>query len=1036
MARTVSVILDAIVTSYNSKMKQAAASTEEVATAAESAGKAVDDNVKKSKSLGDALKGMGNSAKREFEVMQDTALANEQAWSGVQNQIALVGAAAAAVSGLAVREFASFDQAMSGVASTGADAKDNIESLRQAAIDMGADTAFSAVEAAQGVEELARAGVDAASVLGGGLSGALDLAAAGQIGVAEAAGIAATAMTQFKLRGDEIPHLADLLAAGAGKAMGGVDDLGQALQQSGLVASQFGLSIEETVGGLSAFAAAGLLGSDAGTSMKSMLLALANPAGKTAQKMQELGIEAYNAQGQFIGLEGLAGVLQDRLAGLTDAQRQQALAQIFGTDAIRAASILYENGAEGIREWTEAVNDSGYAAETAAELQNNLIGDLEKLGGSWSTLAIEMGESADGPLRLATQALTGLLDVAGQSPAISGGIMLTATALGGLALGAAGLMKGISTFAAFQTNLANLTALNPRIGQTATVIGKVGKAAGIAAVAFAAVMAAKGVINMLDGTATSADEAANALERVKHGVGDLDTVFQTTGGGTLVAYVDSLGSAMERYADRGWKYMDGLDGFMSGITGQASDIGQIATQFGHLDTALSGMDASEAAAQFEMIRTQAVLAGLSMEDLIALMPTYSGAFQQAAAEAGEPIIGTMDLIRLMSGEAATGLHVVGEAWSAYGEYPPQVAAALEAAAAAEEERAGATDTGTAATEAAEEALKEYNDLLDATRAALDTATAAAQANGNAMLALSGSQIGLEAAIDAATKSLQDHGKTLDIDTEAGRANKQALDTLAAGGQKQIEILQAQNATNEEMVAASEKARKAYVDTATAMGMSADEAEVLAAAYFAIPSEVATWLETQGLDIAHADLDGWERALDQLSEEEKTKFLALLDGASAATVAAALEELARPRNAVINVSERVVGGAATPTMGRVIRSATGGYIRGPGTPTSDSIPAMLSDREFVLRAAAVRKIGVERLHHMNATGTIPGFRNGGQVGVPAHATAGSFSASHRGTPAAPAASVTYIDVSSREGLQLLASTLRDSDRLRYKHEGVH
>ena len=83
-----------------------------------------------------------------------------------------------------------------------------------------------------------------------GLTGALSLAAAGSLEVAEAAEISASALTQFKLSGDKIPHLADLLAAGAGKAQGSVKDLGAALNQTGLVAASTGLSIEETTGGL------------------------------------------------------------------------------------------------------------------------------------------------------------------------------------------------------------------------------------------------------------------------------------------------------------------------------------------------------------------------------------------------------------------------------------------------------------------------------------------------------------------------------------------------------------------------------------------------------------------------------------------------------------------------------------------------------------------------------------------------------------------------------------------------------------------
>src|SRR5690606_33734709 len=105
----------------------------------------------------------------------------------------------------------------------------------------------------------------------------------------EAAEIAASAMTQFGLAGEDVEHVADLLAAGAGKAQGGVADLGQALNQAGLVSSQFGLSIEEAVGTLTAFASAGMVGSDAGTSFRTMLLRLANPSNEAAAEMERLG---------------------------------------------------------------------------------------------------------------------------------------------------------------------------------------------------------------------------------------------------------------------------------------------------------------------------------------------------------------------------------------------------------------------------------------------------------------------------------------------------------------------------------------------------------------------------------------------------------------------------------------------------------------------------------------------------------------------------------------------------------------------------
>lgn len=323
----------------------------------------------------------------------------------------IMGGLIAAGLGVAVARSAEFDSAMSAVQAATHETAENMDLLRQAALDAGASTVFSATESANAIEELAKAGVSTADILGGGLTGALDLAAAGGLGVADAAGIAATSLKMFNLEGDDMAHVADLLAAGAGKAMGDVSDLSQALNQSGLVAKQTGLSIEETTAGLAAFAEQGLLGSDAGTSFKAMLQRLTPQSGEAAQLMEELGISAYDAQGNFIGLAKFAGNLQGALQGLTPQQRNSAMATIFGSDAVRAASVIYSQGEQGIRDWTEAVDDQGYAAETARIRLDNLKGDLEALGGAMETALINTGSAANDTLRTMAQALTGLVDM-------------------------------------------------------------------------------------------------------------------------------------------------------------------------------------------------------------------------------------------------------------------------------------------------------------------------------------------------------------------------------------------------------------------------------------------------------------------------------------------------------------------------------------------------------------------------------------------------------------------------------------------------
>jgi TP901 family phage tail tape measure protein len=360
--RTVSVILQAEIGQYVSGMTKAAVAT---------------------KGVGESADMTSKKASKGFDL----------AGRGAQ----LFGLAAAGALVGVVAKSMEFEKAMSAVqAATGATAS-SMSDLRAAALKAGADTQYSATEAAQGITEMAKAGVSAKDIMGGGLTGVLSLAAAGQLEVADAAGIASTAMTQFSLSGAQLPHVADLLAAGAGKAMGSVDDLGQALNQAGLLASSTGVSIEETTGTLAAFASAGLIGSDAGTSFKTMLQQLQNPSKESAELMSQLGINAYDAQGNFVGLAALAQQLKSHLGDLTQAQRDQALAQIFGSDAARAATVLYREGAAGINEWTNKVNDAGYAQKQAAALTDNLAGDLERLGGSFDTLLISIGQGLAGP---------------------------------------------------------------------------------------------------------------------------------------------------------------------------------------------------------------------------------------------------------------------------------------------------------------------------------------------------------------------------------------------------------------------------------------------------------------------------------------------------------------------------------------------------------------------------------------------------------------------------------------------------------------
>ncbi|QCR39672.1 phage tail tape measure protein [Microbacterium sp. SGAir0570] len=326
------------------------------------------------------------------------------------------GAAAAAGVALAVSRFAEFDQQMSNVQAATHETSANMDLLRSAAIEAGSSTVYSASEAAGAVEELAKAGVSTADVLAGALSGSLDLAAAGELGVARAAEITSTALNQFGLSGDQASHVADVLAAGAGKAMGSVEDLANGLKFVGPVAAAMGVSLEETTGVLAMFAQQGIIGEQAGTSLRGVLSSLTSPSAQARKEIERLGLTIYDSQGNFLGLENAAGELSEAYTNMDGASRDASLGIIFGRETVTAATALYRAGAKGVDEWTAAVDDSGYAAKTARDRLDNLAGDLEALSGAMDAALIQTGSGANDALRELVQSLTGLVDMYNDLP--------------------------------------------------------------------------------------------------------------------------------------------------------------------------------------------------------------------------------------------------------------------------------------------------------------------------------------------------------------------------------------------------------------------------------------------------------------------------------------------------------------------------------------------------------------------------------------------------------------------------------------------
>ncbi|MET3450098.1 phage tail tape measure protein [Curtobacterium sp. 1544] len=885
--------------------------------------------------------------------------------------------AAATASVLAVTKMAAdFDAQMSKVqAATGATASE-MDKFRNQALTAGVAFGYTATQVTEAQIELGKAGVATKDILGGGLSGVLALAASDNLDLGKATQIASVAMKQFNLQGKDIPHIADLLAAGAGKALGGVDQLGDALNQSGLVASNFGFSIEETTGVLSAFADAGLLGSDAGTSLKTMLQQLANPSKESSELMKSLGINVEDANGQFLGAANIAQVLHDKLGTLSDAQRQQALAQIFGSDAVRAATVLYKEGADGIQDYIDQNNDAGYAIDQAAKKSNNLNGDLKKLQSAVQSSLIDTGSSASSALRPLVQNVTQFVQAVNQMPEpLKAAALGTTAVVGGASLLAGGLMLAVPKIVQFRSAMAALreSGITGRaaLGSVSGFLGGPwvgGVTLGVTAIALLNTELAK--------LKASSGEVTHVLQAAKN----VQEIYDTLGKGMI--WSPGTASISDQLKD--------LDGALQAFASHNSDNGfqAILTRFTNTDYSqgvnalrdineemgqLASSDPSKAVHAFKLLADQTDGTQKSLHRLVdAIGGDYRSALVSQADALGITANDT-NLVKLAMGQYA------------------------DAAKGAKQPTQDNADALNALQEAAGEAAPSIDDvsqaLKDLTSPTLDARAA---------------QRDLEAAIDAVSASVKDNGTSLDVTTEKGRANEAALDAIAQAAQNNAAALLKQTGSQDQATSAMESGRNSLIAALGQYNITGQAAEDYADKILGTPDSWAT-LFTNNAGAASASASAYKAQLDALPTAKRTQINAATAAAKTAvqSVIDVVNNLPSSKTITITTN-RVTTGTADNTVG--IFKAGGGHVRGPGSETSDSIPAMLSDNEYVIKASSVRKYGTGFLDRVNAGR----YANGGQVRKYAGGGAVQFEYSRRNG-----------DYSGLSGVSQLMSIANDS-----------
>lgn len=742
------------------------------------------------------------------------------------------GAAVGAVLTASIVKFAQFDQAMSNANAILQESVENQKLLRDAALEAGGVTVYTATESANAIEELGKAGIGTSDILSGALRGSLDLAASGQLGVARAAEITGISLKQFNLDGSQAARVADVLSAGANKAVGSVDDLANGLKFVGPVAAGMNISLEDSVATLALFADRGVIGEQAGTSLRGMLSSLTSPSRQAKAELDRLNVSLYDGQGQFKGLENVAGELQRALAGATDAERDMALGVLFGNQQITAARILVDAGAETWLDYRDAVDDSGIASRIAAQRMDNLAGDVEKLGGAFDTALIKTGANANDVLRFMTQWATDAIDAYANMPApLQTAAFWVAAVTAAVAIGGGTFFLAVPKVVAFRTAFDELGVSGRRTGR---ILSTAFKAIGAAAVVGSILMILDKVQDALNGTEASAEDLVNALQlrgaeeavrKASQGTGrwvsGLRTEFSDLG--NMLNQV--AGTWDTRWAGFAGEYIGWLDGNIAATDSYRDTLE-------NLGEALVQMPFEDAVASVQEMRNEYDLTDAQMLTFVQSSGPFRDALIAQATAAGIAA-DDQSLLRI-----------------ALGEVTPQMDAASR--------------TGSKAADA-------YLDAADGARSLRDNLAelieVVMEANGMGQDAVTTNAAyqdalqGVRDSIEEVRKGTEGYSGTLDEGTAAGSSNASMLADLAADAQKaahaQLELdlqtMGAEDATRLYMERL-QSGRDTVLQLGTDLSSNAEAAQLLTDKIFAMPSEKEVDII---VDTAQANSDlGW------------------------------------------------------------------------------------------------------------------------------------------------------------------------------------
>lgn len=396
--------------------------------------------------------------------------------------------------GASVKTAIDFEAAMSKVGATSRANKEDLARLTATARELGATTAWSASQAAEGMQFLAMAGFSVNDTIAA-MPGMLALASAGAVDLADAADIASNILTGFGLKSKDMDRVADVMTNAFTQSNVSVQMLGETMKYVAPVAESLGVSIETTAAMTGKLGDAGIQASMAGTALRAIMSRLAAPPKAAAKALAQLNVQTKDAKGNLRDMPEILAEIEKKTAKMGNAQKAGLFKQIAGEEAFSAMTVLAKQAGSGeLQKFTEKMKETGSAQRVAKQMLDNTKGAITQLKSAVEGIMITIGNVFLPTITQATNKLTEIVaavqvwstanpELFAQIAKIASIVVIVIGALGALAVGIWAISGPVMLFVGILTKLWTIfklvwaaARLLFMIGRIVTILNPVGAA--------------------------------------------------------------------------------------------------------------------------------------------------------------------------------------------------------------------------------------------------------------------------------------------------------------------------------------------------------------------------------------------------------------------------------------------------------------------------------------------------------------------------------------------------------------------------------